>query len=521
MLELVRDLEGRLQPVPARAQLSLSRLKDAVRGASRTESELRRYRELLRRMVESSADEGLKPVALGTLHGMLAALGAKRGFLGLVHADGERSIIASANEHGEPIDAPEAALSSTIVGQALESGRPVVAEDAGAGPLGDAASVALLALRSVACFPLGEGTPVGFVYLDNADESGLFDRAAVETITRWLPVLSSRVERALEKQAAVGLAGVVTRSRALRAQLDELSRVAGRDVPVLLHGETGTGKSFIARRIHEASRRSRGPFVHVNCGALPESLIESELFGVEAGAFTGAKASRPGRFEAARGGTLFLDELDLMPAECQVKLLVAIQDRKVQRLGSSATIDVDVRLISAMSSHPDDSIDAGRLREELYYRLAVIVAEIPPLRERVDDVPLLVRHALQRAQERFELSELTVSEEALEQLLTHPWPGNVRELENAIDRSSLLADGGRIERIRFDERRRESRPRPVRAGRDLAPSRPALRRRRYGIGREEFLEAWGDGTQLAEEVADRLGVHVRTVFRLKKKHVLD
>jgi len=518
LLDLVSKLESRLRPASPSVQLALSQLRTAARGAVATEQELDRYRELLRRMVEPE-DSGLSPVALGTLHAMLSVLGATRGFLGLIREDGTRTVVASANDKGESIEAPETALSSTVLQQAIDTGQPVVADDAGSGPLGQAPSIAVLAMRSIACFPLGGDRTIGFVYLDNADRPGLFDVAAIDTIERWLPVLSARVERALERESVKGLGGVVTRSPEFQAQLDELSRVASRDVPILLYGETGTGKTYIARRLHEASPRAQAPFVHVNCGAIPESLIESELFGVEAGAFTGAKASRPGRFEDARGGTLFLDELDLMSPECQVKLLTAVQDRRTQRLGSSTPVDVDVRFVSAMSSHPDDSIAAGRLREELYYRLAVIVAEVPPLRDRIDDVPLLVRHAMQRARTRFDLPELSVSDDALRSLLDHQWPGNVRELENTVDRSALLAEDGVIQSIRFDQRRRKpvGASRPVLAGRQEPVARPTFARRRYGISRDEFLAAWSDGMGSAQAVADALGVHVRTVFRLRKK----
>lgn len=239
----------------------------------------------------------------------------------------------------------------------------------------------------------------------------------------------------------------------MRAELSELARIAAFDVPVMLAGETGTGKSLVARQLHNASARSDKPFVHVNCGAIPESLIEAELFGAEAGAFTGAKSRRIGRFEAADGGTLFLDELDSMPLACQVRLLVALQEKHITRLGSNSPIPVDVRVIAAMGRDPFQAIDAGDLREDLYYRIAVFSARLPALRERREDIPLLATHFLEQTRARYRLPPLRLSETALDHLSAHDWPGNVRELGNTLDRAALLARDGVIERIDFQGRR--------------------------------------------------------------------
>lgn len=390
------------------------------------------------------------------LDGVVAVVQARRGFLGLVAPDGPWRLLAARDASGTDLADPTAQISTTILDACLRTGAPIVTEDAGDGDFAGQASVMRLELRSVACFPLrrGEATE-GFIYLDNPLEQGLFDDAALAAVSAWRPFLSTCVTRAADAESApsTGLPGVVTRSAAMQAELQELGRIARFDVSVLIPGETGTGKSLIAQQLHAASDRRSRPFIHVNCGAIPEALIEGELFGAEAGSYTGASTRRIGKFEAAEGGTLFLDELDSMPLACQVKLLVALQERKVQRLGSHTPVPVDVWVVPAMGADPAAAIRDGRLREDLYYRLAVFVAH-PPLRERLDDVPLLARHFLREAAERYRLPPLTLTltPAAIDDLTRHTWPGNVRELANTLDRAALLARDGRIERVSFQGR---------------------------------------------------------------------
>jgi transcriptional regulator with GAF, ATPase, and Fis domain len=405
------------------------------------QAEAERYKVLLDRTLQVTTAEGLQPVARAALDGVMAVVGARRGFVGITEPGGW-SILVARNLDQAHIREPEGKVSTSIIEQALRTGEPVVSHDA-MGEL-SAASVHQLSLRSVACMPLRSGAcTLGFIYLDDPLTRGLFDEAALAAVRGWLPLVAGCVQRA-EPAPRRGLPGVITRSSRLLDELDELARVARFDAPVLLTGETGTGKSWIARQVHAASPRAARPFVHINCGAIPEALIEGELFGVEAGAFTGARQRRPGKFEAADGGTLFLDELDSMPPSCQVKLLVALQERAVTRLGGNAEIPVDVRVISAMGAEPMEAIADGRLREDLYYRLALFVSRLPPLRERPEDVPLLARHILERARARYDLPALRLSPAAEAALARHDWPGNVRELENALDRAALLSRDGLI-----------------------------------------------------------------------------
>jgi Nif-specific regulatory protein len=236
------------------------------------------------------------------------------------------------------------------------------------------------------------------------------------------------------------LPGILGDSPAIKAVYRLIRLVAPSPASVLLVGETGTGKEVVARAIHRLSPRADGPYVRVNCGALSESLLESELFGHIKGAFTGAVDNKTGRFEAAHGGTIFLDEISSMSFKLQVKLLRVLQEREFERVGESRTIKVDTRVIAATNQFLEDEIDAGRFREDLYYRLNVVPIYLPPLRERRDDIASLARFFLGRYSEanRRDAPELAV--DVLKVLLAHDWPGNVRELENCMERAVVLAN---------------------------------------------------------------------------------
>jgi two-component system NtrC family response regulator len=238
--------------------------------------------------------------------------------------------------------------------------------------------------------------------------------------------------------------GIITAGGAMDQVLSVVKRVSASSVAVLVAGESGSGKELIARAIHAASPRSAGPFLAVNASALSPTLLESELFGHEKGAFTGADRSRTGRFEAASGGTLFLDEVGDLPGEVQVKLLRVLQEMTIERVGSHTRIPVDVRLISATHRDLALEIQEGRFREDLYYRLAVVTIEIPPLRRRRADIPLLVEHFMRQYAGLAPSGPRTVSREAMDRLVRHDYPGNVRELQNIVQRCVVLARGEQI-----------------------------------------------------------------------------
>jgi transcriptional regulator with PAS, ATPase and Fis domain len=213
---------------------------------------------------------------------------------------------------------------------------------------------------------------------------------------------------------------------------------------VLIIGESGTGKELVARELHDQSDLKTRPFIPVNCGAIPETLIESEMFGHKKGSFTGAVADKPGLFEAAHGGTLFLDEVGELPLTMQVKLLRALQERVIRRVGSNDDIKVDVRIVAATNRDLENAVKQGRFREDLYYRLNVILLETPALRDRKGDVPLLAKHFLEKFSKKFSKAMAGFEDEALAAIEKHSWPGNVRELENVMERAVVLNQSGRI-----------------------------------------------------------------------------
>ena len=310
-----------------------------------------------------------------------------------------------------------------------------------------------------------------------------------------------------------GRAGLIAQSPAMQSVLDLVERVAPTDATVLIQGESGTGKEVIAKAVHHASARATRPFVAVNCGAVPETLLESELFGYMRGAFTGANVNKVGLFEEANGGTLFLDEIAEMAAALQVKLLRALQSGEIRRLGATQASTIDVRVIAATHGDLAALISQGAFREDLFYRLNVIQVVLPPLRDRREDIPALAEHFLGRSAAKLG-RELRLSAEALERFLRYPWPGNVRELENAIERAAILA--------RRDTVEPEDLPPHVSAGLSLGPS-PALPRQTTLADAErahilQTLERFGRNHSGA---AEALGIGRTTLWRKLKEYGID
>ena len=242
-----------------------------------------------------------------------------------------------------------------------------------------------------------------------------------------------------------GFGGMIGKNRNMLNVYQLIEKVAPTPSSVLVTGESGTGKELVARAIHNLSERKDAPFISVNCAALADSLLESELFGHERGAFTDAVAMRKGRFELANSGTLFLDEIGEMPTALQAKLLRVLQERSFERVGGNTTLDVDVRILAATNKDLKDEVERGNFREDLYYRLNVIHIHLPPLRERVDDIPALVNHFLQKNATRLNREKIEISAEALRLLVSLPWEGNIRELENTIERAAILCNNDSIE----------------------------------------------------------------------------
>lgn len=256
--------------------------------------------------------------------------------------------------------------------------------------------------------------------------------------------LQQENQRLLAAQHPPALAGLLTRDAGMQKICRTIEKVANSNATVLLLGESGTGKELLARGLHESSQRSNERFVAINCAAIPENLLESELFGYEKGAFTGAAKTTPGKIETANGGTLMLDEIGDLPLPLQSKLLRFLQERVIERLGGRSEIPVDVRIVCATHQDLKTQIINGRFREDLYYRLAEIVVQIPPLRDRSGDPALMAHAFVRRFANEQKRGAMTLSEEAVRTIETHRWPGNVRELENCIKRAVIMTDGSRI-----------------------------------------------------------------------------
>ncbi len=366
----------------------------------------------------------------------------------------------------QPVSEPDAKLSDSIVAKVLRTEQPVIVSDACKdAEFQNAQSVMYLRLSSVMCVPLRErGQLLGALYVGSSDVKRLFRSADLEVLTviaaqaglllRNAHLLgelrrdNQRLGTELEQMRSVAIASVgigLGASPVMQEVMRTVGKVAQSDVSVLITGETGTGKELVAQEIHRRSPRAKGPFVAINCGAIPEQLLESELFGHVRGAFTGAVANKPGRIQAAQGGTIFLDEIGEMPMPLQVKLLRVLQERVILRVGDSRPEPVDVRVLSATHRDLGSEIRAGRFREDLYYRLNVVQVQLPPLRERGDDVLLLARSFLRRFADELKLPQRSLSQSAELAIRRFGWPGNVRQLENHIKKALVMADREQLE----------------------------------------------------------------------------
>jgi PAS domain S-box-containing protein len=357
-----------------------------------------------------------------------------------------------------------------------------------------------------------DGRPVWIQWWSRPEPGGKYTRTMFLDITER--VLAEQEKARLQQQnlylqeeikSAHNFEEIVGQSRALTAVLDSVERVAATDATVLISGETGTGKELIARAIHSSSRRSERPFVKLNCAALPAGLVESELFGHEKGAFTGALSRRIGRFELAHTGTLFLDEVGELPAEAQAKLLRVLQEREFERVGGSTPIRTDVRILAATNRDLLRAVREKTFREDLYYRLSVFPLHLPPLRERQEDVPLLVHFLIGKFASRIGRKIDGVSQETMRRLLAYGWPGNIRELENVLERAIILAREGILE-IGLDI---------VPGSEEVAPAGTLEEMERRHIAAALEQTAWViDGSRGAARV---LGLHPNTLRSRMKK----
>jgi transcriptional regulator with GAF, ATPase, and Fis domain len=344
-------------------------------------------------------------------------------------------------------------VSRTIAKQVMEENVAILGIDVPGGKFRDVESLTAGEVRSLACVPLTVFQKmIGCIYLDSTDPDSRFQEDHLQLLTAIAGVSSVALDNArqvqwLEEQnrRLIDEAGEEKILLGASAPMEEiaqfLGKVAHTDSTVLVLGESGTGKELAARELHRKSPRHNKPFVAINCAAIPENLLEDDLFGHERGAFTGAVAQKKGRLEVADGGVVFLDEIGELAPTLQVKLLRVLQEREFERVGGTRPIKVDIRLIAATNRDLDEAARKGEFRRDLFYRLAVVQVTMPPLRERREDIPMLARHFIQKYAKRFNVKGRHASREAMEALKHYDWPGNVRELENAIERALVIGSG--------------------------------------------------------------------------------
>jgi Nif-specific regulatory protein len=412
------------------------------------------------KVINSSLDLG--EVLDRTMDLALERLGAERGMIVLADRLTRELEVAVARNLGRGDGAEDRNLSESVVRRVVESNEPVVAVDALTDSrFAGAESIVASHILSILCVPLSiRDRRAGAIYVDHCRSRHLFgpddlaflaafaDGAAVaiENARLFGELAEARERLKAENEslrqevlAAHHLGSLVGRSRAIAALKATLERVAQSSSTVLIRGESGTGKGLVARIIHNVSPRREGPFIHFNCAALPETLVESELFGHEKGAFTGATDRKPGRFELADGGTVFLDEIGKVSKTVQAKLLRVVEDKEFERVGGTRTLRSDVRIIAATNLDLEAAIARDDFREDLYYRLNIIPIVLPPLRERREDLPFLVKHFLARIARDLGQDRRELDPAVLELFGRHRWPGNVRELESAIHRALVLS----------------------------------------------------------------------------------
>ena len=431
---------------------------------------LERLLELGKRVL---AESDLDRMLTAAIDGVIELCGAERGMILLFEENGAEVVVETArNLDREDIERPEFEVSRTILERVRATGEPFwhpnVLEDP---TLGHRASVLRLLILSVICQPIRHGgQTLGVVYLDNRSAEGVFTKETARLVESFSEFISLAARNALDRRR------LTQRISDLAAELRErydfhaivghdpkmvevlrlVGRIADSEATVLIRGESGTGKELIARALHFNSRRRARPFVPVNCGALPENLLESELFGHVRGAFTGAVRDHAGWFERAEGGTLLLDEVAELTPPLQVKLLRVLENGEYSRVGGTQIRSANVRVVAATNRDLEVLVREGRVRQDFLYRLNVVEVRLPALRERRSDLPLLIRHFLARFGNAKRLRA-----EAEARLLAYDWPGNIRELQNVMQRAALLSEGPEIEARHFPEALLGAQPAPA------------------------------------------------------------
>lgn len=444
---------------------------------------------------------------------------ADKGFLILVEG-GALDVKVARNLKRETILDAEGQLSDSIVEKALRLKQAIIVSDAlNDKEFNSSRSVMQLKLCSVMCVPLlDKGTLLGLIYVGNDNIVNLFEQKHLDLLVVFAAQASLLVANALllddlqirnrslqEQLESIRFGSIIGNCLPMRDVYRRVEKIAATDVTVLIQGQTGTGKELIAREVHNRSHRSKGPFITINCGAIPENLLESELFGHVRGAFTGASATKPGKFQLADGGTLFLDEVAEMPLNLQVKLLRVLQEREVSKVGGTKPEYVDIRVIAATNKDLEQLVKQNLFREDLFYRLNVVMLSLPPLCERGDDILLIAHYLLDRYCKEFGVTPKRISREAAVAMRKYPWPGNIRQLENRLKKAAILSDRAMLSPEDLDLM-----PEVLGPIATLADAKEDFQRRYIN----EILELNnGNRTKTARD----LGVDPRTIFRHLEK----
>jgi Nif-specific regulatory protein len=425
--------------------------EDAVQAASTDRRSARALEALLRIASEVNAFRSPDALARRLVELTLQAIPAQRGAVLLAEGRGDlRSVVTLDQSGGTDASRP---ISGTIVRHVLQTANAVLSNNARAeADFQEARSIVDSSVRALLCTALkSHGEQRGVLYLDSDDPADRFDELDLQLLMAIGAIGSAALENArhiewLENETRrlnvdLGMgAGLVGEGARIKEVGRFVAKVSPTDTTVLIRGETGTGKEVVARAVHAGSLRATRPFVAVNCAALAETLLESELFGHEKGAFTGAVFQKRGRIEAAEGGTLFLDEIGEMAPTLQAKLLRVLQEREYERVGSSRTLKANVRVITATHRDLEQEVRDGKFRQDLYYRLNVVGIALPPLRERREDIPLFVDHFVAQFSRQLGKRVVAVAPDARLRLMLYDWPGNVRELQNVIERAVVMSD---------------------------------------------------------------------------------
>jgi transcriptional regulator with GAF, ATPase, and Fis domain len=411
-------------------------------------------------------------------------------------------------------------VSRTVTQQVVEEGIAILGGDvAGSGELREVDSLVSSNVRSLLCVPVTvSGKTTGCIYLDTTNPAGRFDENHLQLVAAAASISGVALENArrlqwleqenLRLSTEISLEhNMVGEGPRMREVYQFLSRVAPKDTTVLIEGESGTGKELAARAIHRNSPRAARPFVAINCAAIPEGLLESELFGHERGAFTDAVTQKKGRLEVANGGVVFLDEIGELAPPLQVKLLRVLQEREFERVGGTRPISVDIRLIAATNKNLEEAVKAGLFRLDLYYRLNVVTLIMPPLRERREDIPTLADYFVRKYSAKCNVRTKKIAPEAMQCMVNYDWPGNVRELENVVERALVLIASDTIQPEDLPESVLEKDPPPAIAA---APYHATIKETKKQLILNALCDCKGNYT----EAAHRLGVHPNYLHRL-------